>query len=82
MADPPVLPIENGRRYEMVLEIHPERASLSVDGRLLQEVSLSGRGLGVTFPWEWDTLEHAETWLAIGSYESPTHFHSVRITPH
>lgn len=79
IPDPPVLPIENGRRYEMVVEIRAERVSLSIDGQPVHEVSITNTDLGVTFPWEWDTLENASTWLAIGSFESPTLFHSVEV---
>lgn len=79
IPDPPVMPIENGRRYEMVVEIRAEQVSLSIDGQLVHEVSIANTDLGVTFPWEWETLENVSTWLAIGSFESPTLFHSVAV---
>lgn len=79
IPDPPVLPIENGRRYEMVVEIRADQVSLSIDGQLLHEVSIANTDLGVTFPWEWEALESASTWLAIGSFESPTLFHTVAV---
>jgi hypothetical protein len=81
LPEPPVFEVENGRRYEMEVEIRPGRLRLSVDGSLLQEVEIEGRELGVTFPWSWDSLAKESTWLALGSYESPTLFHSVIVEP-
>jgi hypothetical protein len=81
LPEPPVFPIESGRRYEMEVEIRPDLLRLSVDGQLLQEVEIEGRELGVTFPWSWDSLAKESTWLALGSYESPTLFHSVIVEP-
>lgn len=81
LPDPPVFPMENSRRYEMEVEIRPERLRLSVEGRLLQEVEIQGRELGITYPWSWDSLAKDSTWLGLGSYESPTLFHSVIIEP-
>jgi serine/threonine protein kinase len=81
LPDPPVFPMENSRRYEMEVEIRPERLRLSVEGRLLQEVEIQGRELGITYPWSWDSLSKDSTWLGLGTYESPTLFHSVIIEP-
>jgi serine/threonine protein kinase len=77
LPDTPTLPIVNGRRYEMELVLSPDRARLSLDGRLVQEIDLSSVDLSVTYPWGWETLETPSTWLAIGSYESPVQFHSL-----
>lgn len=77
LPDTPVMPIVNGRRYEMELVLLGDRARLSLDGRLVQEISFGNRDLSVTYPWGWETLETPSTWLAIGSYESPVHFHSI-----
>lgn len=79
LADPPVLPIENGRRYRMEVELAPDRVRLFVDGALLHEVEITGRDLSVPFPWAWETLDHGEMALAIGSYESPTWFHRIEM---
>lgn len=82
LAAPTVFPIENGRRYEMEVEVRPERVVLRVDGRILHEVETAGRELGVAFPWGWDALptdDTTDTWIAIGSYESPTLFHEVEV---
>jgi eukaryotic-like serine/threonine-protein kinase len=81
LPEPPVFPIENSSRYEMEVEIRPERLRLLVEGRLLQEVEIQGRELGVAFPWSWDSLAKDSTWLGLGTYESPTLFHSVTIEP-
>lgn len=81
LPEPPVFLMENSRRYEMEVEIRPERLRLSVEGRLLQEVEIQGRELGITYPWSWDSLAKDSTWLGLGSYESPTLFHSVTIEP-
>lgn len=74
-----VLPIENGRRYEMELEFLPDRMRFSLDGRLIQEIERNRHEFGITYPWEWETLDTTHTALAIGSYESPTVFHSIGI---
>lgn len=81
LPEPPVFLMENSRRYEMEVEIRPDRLRLSVEGRLLQEVEIRGRELGVTYPWSWDSLAKDSTWLGLGTYESPTLFHSVAIEP-
>lgn len=81
LGNPPLFPLVNGQRYEMLVEIRPDRVSLSMDGELIHEVRIAGRELGVTFPWAWETLESGPTALALGSYESPTIFHEVEITP-
>jgi len=81
LPEPPVFLMENSRRYEMEVEIRPERLRLSVEGRLLQEVEIQGRELGITYPWSWDSLAKDSTWLGLGTYESPTLFHSVIIEP-
>jgi len=79
LPDTPVVPIVNGRRYEMEVVLLPDRARLSLDGRLVREIGIADFDLSVTYPWEWETLETPSTWLAIGSYESPTLFHEVEV---
>lgn len=79
IPDPAVLPIENGRRYEIELEFHPDRIRFSLDGRLIQEIEPSRHEFWVTYPWAWETLETTHTALAIGSYESPTVFHRIEL---
>ena len=64
LPEPPVFLMENSRRYEIGGRIRPERLLLSVEGRLLQEVEIQGRELGITYPWSWEPLaKKTQTWL-------------------
>jgi eukaryotic-like serine/threonine-protein kinase len=81
LGDPPLFSLINGQRYEMLVEIRPDRVTLKMEGELIHEVNVAGRELGVAFPWAWETLEAGPTALALGSYESPTIFHEFEVTP-
>lgn len=70
-------PLENGRRYELLLEIRPAFVRFTVDGVELKTYRLGNHEhCWPPFPWGWPT-DRAETRLALGSYRSPTRFDKV-----
>lgn len=68
--------LENGRRYDLAVEVRPEQVRIRIDGREQAVVPIAGRTLGIVFPWAWDPAARPAA-LAIGSYQSPTRFESV-----
>lgn len=68
--------LENGRRYELAVEVRPERVAVRIDGREQAVIPIAGRSLGIVFPWAWDPAVRPCA-LGIGSYESATRFESV-----
>ncbi len=68
--------LENGRTYELAVEVRPERVRIRIDDREQALVPIAGRELGIVFPWAWDPVARPAA-LGIGSYESPTRFESV-----
>lgn len=74
-----VVPIENGKRYEIELEFRPELIRFSLDGKLIQEINPAQHEFGITYPWFWETLDTSHTAIAVGSYQSPTVFHRIEI---
>ncbi len=74
------LVLENGQRYELVVRVTPDLVRVTVDGVPRATTPLSGRTLGVVFPWAWNPVEKPAA-LAIGSYESPTRFDRVEWRP-
>lgn len=69
-------PLENGRSYELLLEVRPNLARVSVDGVFQKEFDLAGKKLSITSPWEWDSRARRAA-LGVGSYMSPTRFERV-----
>ncbi len=74
-----IIPIENGRRYELELEYGQDRLRMSLDGRTVKELEWRWQEIGVAYPWGWETLDTKGSALAIGSYESPTLFHEITV---
>ncbi len=72
--------LENGRAYELAVEVRPEQVRIRIDGRELGTVPIAGRALGIVFPWAWDPDARPAA-LGIGSYQSPTRFESVEWRP-
>ncbi|MCW1921058.1 serine/threonine protein kinase [Luteolibacter arcticus] len=72
--------LEDGRRYELKIEVKPEAVRIWINGRELGTVPIAGRQLGVVFPWRWDPAQRPAA-LAIGSYQSPMRFESVEWWP-
>lgn len=72
--------LEDGRRYELVVEVRPEQVRIRIDGRELGTAAIAGRTLGIVFPWGWDPASRPAA-LGIGSYQSPTRFESVEWRP-
>ena len=69
-------PLENGRSYEMLLEVRPGRVRVSVDGEFKKEFDITGRPLSIPTPWGWNGTDRRFA-LGLGSYESPTRFNQV-----
>jgi len=69
-------PLENGRAYEMLVELRPDLVRMSVDGVLMKEFDLNGKYIHPPAPWEWDSVARPAA-LAIGSYMSSTRFEKV-----
>jgi serine/threonine protein kinase len=69
-------PLENGRSYELLLEVRPHLVRVSVDGVFQKEFDLAGKRLSITPPWEWDSRARRAA-LGVGSYMSPTRFERV-----
>lgn len=70
-------PLENGRRYELLLEIRPAYVRFIVDGTELKIYRLGdNEHCWPPFPWGWPS-DRPETRLALGSYQSPTRFDKV-----
>lgn len=69
-------PLENGRSYELFVEVRPDLVRMSVDGVLMKEFDLTGKYIHPPAPWEWNPVARPAA-LAIGSYMSPTRFEKV-----
>lgn len=68
--------LENGRAYDLLVEVRPNLVRVSVDGTLIQSFDLTGKYLFPATPWEWNSMERPAA-LAIGSWQSPTRFEKV-----
>jgi len=73
-------PLENGRAYELLIEVRPNLVRMSIDGVLHKEFDITGKTLKVTPPWEWDSRTRRAA-LGVGSYMSPTRFERVEWRP-
>lgn len=69
-------PLENGRSYELLVEVRPNVIRMSVDGVFQKEFDITGKILHPPIPWQWDPFTRPAA-LAVGSYESPTRFEKV-----
>lgn len=69
-------PLENGRSYEMLVEVRPGLVRVSVDGEFKKEFDITGRPLSIPIPWGWNGPDRPFA-LGIGSYESSTRFDQV-----
>ncbi len=69
-------PLENGRSYELLLEVRPDLLRVSVDGVFQKEFDITGKKLNTTLPWEWNSRARPAA-LGVGSYMSPTRFERV-----
>lgn len=68
--------LENGRSYELLLEVRPEEVRVHVDGEFKKAFDIRNRELSLTPYWNWDLLRRPAA-LAIGSAQCPTRFESV-----
>lgn len=69
-------PLENGRSYELLVEVRPNLVRMSVDGVFQKEFNITDKVLHPPIPWQWDPFTRPAA-LAVGSYESPTRFEKV-----
>jgi len=71
--------LENGRSYELLVEVRPGRVRVTVDGEFKKEFDIAGKALGIPQPWEWNPSRRPgrPVALAVGSYQSPTRFEVV-----
>ncbi|MGV3662811.1 MAG: serine/threonine-protein kinase [Prosthecobacter sp.] len=69
-------PLENGRSYELLVEVRPNLVRMSVDGVFQKEFDITAKVLHPPIPWNWDPFTRPAA-LAVGSYESPTRFEKV-----
>lgn len=69
-------PLENGRSYELLIEVRPSLVRMSVDGVFQKEFHIANKILHPPVPWQWDPFTRPAA-LAVGSYESPTRFEKV-----
>ncbi len=70
------LALENGREYEWIVEIGPERVRMWVDGLLRDDRDIAGKPLGVPGTWDWVPSFNSSA-VHVGSWESPTEFLSL-----
>lgn len=73
-------PLENGRRYELLVRTLPESVSISIDGIHRITTSIGGRRLGIVEPWAWKPGAGSGI-LALGSYQSSTRFSDIEWRP-
>ena len=69
-------PLENGRRYEMLVEVRPDNVRVSVDGVFQKEFDVRGKALSIPTEWYWDPHERPAA-LGLGTYMSATRFEKV-----
>lgn len=69
-------PLENGRSYELLVEVRPGSVRMSMDGVFQKEFDTAGKFLSPPTPWNWNPIDRPAA-LAIGSYQSPTRFEKV-----
>ncbi len=77
--------LENGRSYELLIEVRPGVVRMSVDGEFKKEFPIAGKKLSIPQPWGWMPGSKRIA-LALGSYQSPTRFdlvewRAIEITP-
>ncbi|WP_309384395.1 serine/threonine-protein kinase [Cerasicoccus frondis] len=70
-------PLKNGTSYTLLVQVRSGVVTIFIDGHEYIRTSIEGRRLGVVYPWNWSPTSDACS-LAIGSYQSPTIFESVR----
>jgi len=68
--------LENGRSYEMLVEVRRDEVRVSVDGEFKKVFAIKGKTLDVPEPWGWKTAGRRLA-LGVGSYQSATRFDKV-----
>lgn len=69
-------PVENGRSYELMIEVRPSRIRMLLDGEEKGVFDIGDKQLSPPSPWNWQP-QYRPAALAIGSWESPTRFEKV-----
>ena len=79
LTDMFIIEIENGREYEWEMRFRPDTITILIDGQVYLRRDIEGAQFDITFPWDWTMLDTEGSQWAIGSFQSPTQFHSVEI---
>jgi len=69
--------LQNGRSYELLMEVRPGKVTVSIDGEVKGEFAISSQALEIVEPWSWDPGVIPAA-LGIGSYKSPTRFEVIQ----
>ncbi len=72
-----VVPIENGKRYTLLIKVRKDRVEGFVDENRVAIYQGDGSDLSVGAVWDWPQNSP----LGLGAYQSETTFHQVRIRP-
>lgn len=72
--------LENGRRYEWIIELRAGRFRMWVDGEMKYERLISGMLLTVPVTWNWKPPDPPPD-LVLGSWNSSTRFESLEWQP-
>lgn len=73
-------PIENGRTYELLVEVRHGLVRMNVDGVLMKEFQTAGATLSPPIEWEWQHEDRPAA-LAVASYMASTRFETVEWRP-
>ncbi len=75
-----VLDLQNGRRYSLLVRVRGDMVETYVDGKSYEVSHIGERQFRVSDPWGWQLGSgQADCDFVIGSYQSPTTFHSVQV---
>lgn len=70
-------PIENGRKYTALIQVRKNYVAAYMDGKPVGAWSTNYQDLQIMSDWKL----RSDNTLGVGSYMSPTTFHSIEITP-
>ncbi len=70
------LALENGRSYELLVEVRPGVIRMQLDGGEVRTFETGPQKLQPPEPWNWRPSDRSAA-LAIGSWQSPTRFEKV-----
>jgi hypothetical protein len=67
--------LTNGKRHTSIVQVRNTAVSAYLDGVLIKEHRTDYRDMGEPYPWRWPT----STCLGLGSWNSPTSFHTIEV---